>query len=90
MGNPKIGKRDAGAGLSAGHADANRSSYEDILKAIRDELTAVKGGATITQADATVASGSYVEAQVQSIVDLANDLKTKLNAIAGLLNTFDK
>jgi len=90
MSKIKIGNRDAGRGQSPGHSDTQASSEKELFEAIRDELDAVKLGTTIAQADATVASGSYVQAQIQTIVDLANALKVALNAIAALVDKFDK
>lgn len=34
----KIGTHEGGAGLTAGHSDKRRDSFEDVLKAYRDEI----------------------------------------------------
>ena len=85
----KIGKRD-GAGLSTGHGNASQSSDRKLFLAIREELTALKAAGTITQADANAQTGAYVQADVQSIADLANALKAALNGIAALVEKFEE
>lgn len=52
------------------------------LRDIADDLALTKV-ATIASADAATQSASYVQADVQSIATLANEIKTALNAIAG-------
>lgn len=51
------------------------------------DTAAVEPDAVVSsQADAATQTGSYVQADVQSIADLANDLKAKYNLAVALLN----
>ena len=85
----KIGERKA-AGLSEGHANKRQSSDKALFGAIRDELSGMQTASTVAQADANAQTGSYVQADVQSIADLANANKAALNAIAAVVELFEK
>ena len=89
MATLKVGERHA-AGLSRNHASKSQSSDKDLFNAIREELDAVASSSAIAQADAGVAGGTYNQAQVQTIVDLANALKTALNSISNLVKKYEK
>lgn len=75
----KIGERKA-AGLSEGHANKNQSSDKDLFGAIREELDGIKNLA-ITSIDAV---------DLPTCIDLANEIKGKLNAVAVLAKKFEK
>lgn len=90
MSLPKIGNPSGGQAVSKGHSKKGISSTEEILKAIRDELDAIKSGSAITSPDAATQTAGYVQADVQSIATLANELKAKLNAISTALAKFEK
>ena len=85
----KIGDRK-GVGLSEGHANKRQSSDKALLGAIRDEITALQSASAVAQADANAQTGAYVQADVQSIADLANANKAALNAIANIAKLFEK
>lgn len=87
----KIGNLgEGGQGISEGHKGAG-VSMKELFDAVRDELDAMKSAGTVTQANAATQGGGYVQADVQSIADLANDLKVKMNAlVASGLATFEK
>jgi len=80
MAIPKIGNREAGAGLSKGHADKSRASLDALLDAIRDEMTSMKG-TVVAAADAS---------DLGTAITLVNELKTKMNALAAIAKAFDK
>lgn len=62
----KIGKRDAGRGLSAGHSDKSAASYEELWVAARKEIDGLRSTVTALLqkmdadfADVTNASTDY-------------------------------
>lgn len=79
----KVSVIDAGAepndGTSVG--DVDLTSKADKVAAV-----AAASSAATAVADAAVQTGAYVQADVQSIADLANDLKAKYNAMVTLVN----
>ena len=51
------------------------------MRDVADALSSVQV-ATVTSVDAPAAAGSYTQADIQKMLDLINEMKTKLNAIA--------
>lgn len=59
----------------------------DILADVADVTLTSVTFPTVTSADAATQTGSYVQANVQSIATLANELKADFNAAMALLQT---
>ena len=89
MATKKIGSRE-GAGLPQGNANTQQSSDRELWDALRDEMTALEAAAAVTQANALAPGASYVQAEAASAADLANALKTAMNAMAAVVKTFAK
>lgn len=62
------------------------SAMATALRQLAARADGIAGVAPVASPDATVAPGAYNQAQVQSIVDLANELKTRLNALIAAAN----
>ena len=82
-------------GLAAGSATGDAARYDEVvLKAAKTtavvaadvSATAAADAVVTAVADAAVQSVAYVQADVQSIADLANDLKVHYNASVTLMN----
>lgn len=61
--------------------------FEEVSRVI--ESFTMSNVTTITQTDATTAGATYNQVQVQSIVDLANANKAKINELLTKLQTFN-
>lgn len=70
--------------LSGGSALADANTVQDVSNALpaKTGVTAISANAT---ANAATQTGSYVQADVQTIAALANSLKTQVNAILAAL-----
>lgn len=68
--------------------DVNANGTVDLRVFAPDEATlgAVLTDPLVTSANAAAQTGAYVQADVQSIATLANELKTDLNAVVTRLN----
>lgn len=62
------------------------SALATALRQLAKRADGIAGTAPVASPDATVAPAAYNQAQVQSIVTLANELKTKLNALITAAN----
>ena len=80
MGKPKIGSRE-GVGLSRGQSSGSQASDQELLGAVRSELDQIKAALSVATADAT---------DLPTAITLVNDLKDKLNAVAALVDEFEK
>lgn len=56
------------------------------LRQLADRADGIAGTAPVASPDATVAGVGYNQAQAQSVVDLANELKARLNALITAAN----
>jgi hypothetical protein len=66
---------------------ARHPKLSAILTDIAADLAALRP-ATIASPDAATQGGAYVQADVQSIATLANEIKTALNALAAATPSF--
>ena len=77
----KIGIREAGTGISEGHSSKSVSSNQKLFEAVREELTSIKAGCTISTLNAS---------DLPTVIALANDMKIALNNIAAIVDKFEK
>ena len=62
------------------------SALGTALRQLADRADGVAGIVPVASPDATVAGAGYNQAQAQSVVTLANELKSKLNALIAAAN----
>jgi len=77
-----------GAGVG-GTTNAVHPRIGRVLRGLIDDIAA-RTPATIASPDAAAQGGAYVQADVQSIATLANELKAAMNAASGATATVTK
>ena len=74
-------------GTIIGANDTATTSTRGLMLVAAASANAGTTSVSVTSADATAASPAYVQAQVQSVVTLANETKADVNQLATDLNT---